>query len=221
MTRALVILGTTGNAHDILDVVESVNARQPVWDVAGFLDDARETGSSHLGLPVLGPLANAFRFEECLFINAIGSDRSYRQRPELVARLGVPRERFATLVHPLACVSSRACLGVGVCVNYGVSVAGGVMVGDHVYLGSGSVVGHDATIGEHSVLAAASVVSGFVHVGAACYIGTRAVIRGRVRIGTKALVGMGAVVLRDVKEATIVVGTPARLLDRQPVELPR
>jgi sugar O-acyltransferase (sialic acid O-acetyltransferase NeuD family) len=221
MRRSLVILGTTGNAHDILDVVESVNARQPAWDVAGFLDDACETGSSHLGLPILGPLANAFRFEGCLFINAIGSDRSYRQRPELVARLGLPHERFATLVHPLACVSSRARLGVGVCVNYGVSVAGGVTVGDHVYLGSGSVIGHDTAIGEHSVLAPGSVISGFVQVGAECYIGARAVIRGRVRIGAKALVGMGAVVLRDVKESTTVVGTPARLLEHQPAELPR
>jgi sugar O-acyltransferase (sialic acid O-acetyltransferase NeuD family) len=221
MKRSLVILGTTGNAHDILDVVESLNTRQPVWDVAGFLDDAREMGSSHLGLPVLGPLANAFRFGECFFINAIGSDRSYRQRPELVARLELPRERFATLVHPLAYVSSRARLGLGVCVNYGVSVAGGVTVGDHVYLGSGSVIGHDAMIGEHSVLAAAAVVSGFVHIGAACYIGARAVIRGRVRIGAKALVGMGAVVLNDVREATTVVGTPARLLERKPVELAR
>src|SRR3954454_2276375 len=123
--RPLVIVGTAGNAYDILDVVEAINARQPTWRVAGFLDDVREPGSRHLGLEVLGPLVSAPQFDGCAFINAIGSDRSYRQRPQLVAGLGLRREQFATLVHPLACVSSRARLGPGTCVNYGVSVAGG------------------------------------------------------------------------------------------------
>jgi sugar O-acyltransferase (sialic acid O-acetyltransferase NeuD family) len=217
--RELVILGATGNAHDILDVVEALNARAPTWRVAGFLDDSREAGDTYLGLPVLGPLASATQLESGWFINAIGSDRSYRRRPEMVNRLGLPRQRFATLVHPQACVSSRARLGAGTCVNFGVSVAGGVVVGDHVYLGSGCVIGHDAEIGEHSVLAAAAVVSGFVQVGVACYLGARSVVRGRVRIGDKALVGMGGVVLRDVAASTTVVGTPARLLERRPAEM--
>jgi sugar O-acyltransferase (sialic acid O-acetyltransferase NeuD family) len=213
--RPLVILGTAGNAYDVLDVVEAINAREPTWQVEGFLDDSRAPGSPHLGLKVLGPLSSAARFEGCFFINAIGSDRSYRQRPQLVGGLGLRREQFATLVHPLASVSTRARLGCGACVGYGVSVAGNVSIGDHVWLGPASVVGHDSEIGEHSMLAPAACVSGFVQVGTACYIGARAVIRGRVSIGEKALVGMGAVVVRDVAAGTTVVGNPARLLERR------
>lgn len=212
--RPLVIVGTAGNAFDVLDVVDAINARQPTWNVVGFLDDSREPGSLHLGLEVLGPLSCAPRLGDCAFVNAIGSDRSYRKRPHLVASLGLHRERFATLVHPLASVSSRAQIGAGVCVHFGGSVAGGVSVGEHVWLGPGSVVGHDTVIGDHSMLAPGAIVSGFVSVGAACYVGSQAVIRGRVRIGEKALIGMGAVVLRDVSAGTIVVGNPARVLER-------
>ena len=92
----------------------------PTWTVAGFLDDARPAGSRHMGREVLGPLRDSPRFEGCMFINSIGSDKTYRRRPEILASTGLTAERFATLVHPAASVSSRARLGHGVIVNPGV-----------------------------------------------------------------------------------------------------
>ena len=80
MTQPLIILGTGGSAYDVLDVVEAINAKSQAWEVVGFLDD-RTPGERHLGLEVLGPLTAATRFERCLFVNVIGSDRSYRLRP--------------------------------------------------------------------------------------------------------------------------------------------
>src|SRR4051812_33313301 len=55
MSRPLLILGTGGSAHDVLDVVEAINAVAPTWGVAGFLDDNRPPGTRHLGLEVFGP----------------------------------------------------------------------------------------------------------------------------------------------------------------------
>jgi sugar O-acyltransferase (sialic acid O-acetyltransferase NeuD family) len=216
MKQPLVILGASGNALDILDVVDALNARAPAWEVVGILDDGRPAGSEYGGVKVLGGLAQACRLGGCWLINAIGSDRTFRRRPQLVAATGFPAERFATLVHPLASVSARARLGHGVCANHGVSVAAHVVVGDHVWLGPGAIVGHDSVVGDHSLLVPGAVVSGFVTVGRACYVGSRAVVRGRVRVGDAALVGLGAVVLRDVPEGATVVGNPARLLERRP-----
>ena len=212
--KRLVILGTGGNAYDLLDIVEAINALTPTWEVAGFLDDKRERGSRYLGIEVLGTLREAVRQEGSVFVNAIGSDQSFRYRPEILAGTGLRREQFATLVHPAAGVSSRARLGHGVSVNYGVSVAGNVTIGDHVLLGPACVVGHDSVIEDFTMLAPASVVSGFVQVGVASYIGASAVLRQRVRVGARALIGMGAVVLKDVAEGTVVVGNPARPLER-------
>jgi sugar O-acyltransferase (sialic acid O-acetyltransferase NeuD family) len=197
-----------------MDLVDAINVHTPTWDVLGVLDDAKEPGISIQGLKVLGPLSHATRLEGCRFINAIGSDRTFRLRPRLLAGLGVIPRQFATLVHPLASVSNRARLGVGVCVHYGVSVAGGVSVGHHVWLAPASVIGHDAQIGDFSIVAPAAVVSGFVQIGKASYVGAGSVIRQRVRIGDGALVGMGAVVVRDVEEETTVVGNPSRVLFR-------
>lgn len=213
MKRQLVIFGASGNALDVLDLVEAVNAASPRWEVAGVLDDG-QAGGTFAGLPVLGGLADAGRHGGCWFVNAIGSDRSFARRGEIVAGTGVPAERFATLVHPLASVSSRARIGRGVCVHAGVSVAGNVAVGDHVWLAPGSILGHDTAVGDHAMIAPGAVVSGGCHLGAACYVGAGAAVRQRVRVGAAALVGLGAVVLRDVPAGGVVVGNPARALRR-------
>lgn len=214
MKSRLVILGTGGSAYDVLDIVYSINTESPTWELAGFLDDARPSGSHYLDLPILGGLREATRFEGCWFINVIGSETSYRRRAEIVHSTGLDSDRFATLVHPKASVSPWARLGRGVYVSFGASIGGGVVTGDHVSFSPGCVIGHDSVIADCALIAPAAVVSGFVQVGRSCYIGAGAMIRQRVQIGDGALVGMGAVVLRDVAPGATVVGNPARLLVR-------
>ncbi len=211
MSRPLMIIGTGGSSYDLLDLVEAINAQQPTWEPIGFLDDERPIGSKHLELEIKGRLQDAPAFKSCSFISVIGSDRSFRRLPEILGSTGLPPERFATLVHPGASVSSRARLGRGVIVNPGVVVGGGVVIGDHSMLCPGSVVGHEAAIGDHSILAPGAIVSGLVHVEAVCYVGAGAVIRQKLRIGTRSLVGMGAVVVNDVEPGSTLVGNPARV----------
>jgi sugar O-acyltransferase (sialic acid O-acetyltransferase NeuD family) len=213
--RPLIILGAGGGVHDLLDALEAINAAGPTWALVGLLDDARPPGSRHLGLEVLGPLRDAGRFGRCAFVNAIGSDRSYRRRPEILASTGLAPERFATIVHPAASVSSRARTGRGVSVAYGASVGGGAVVGDHVCLGPRSVVGHDTVIEDFAILAPGAILSGSVTLGRNGYVGAGAVVRQGVRVGEGALIGMGAVVIRDVPRGATVVGNPARPLERR------
>ncbi len=209
--QRLVIIGTGGSAHDVLDIVDAINAASPTWEVAGFLDDAKPPGSRHLGIAVLGSLSDAPRFAgTSYFINSIGSDRSYRRRPDIVAATGQPPEQFATLVHPASSVSRRAKLGRGVCINFGVSIGGAATIGDHVTVCPGVIVGHDAVVEDFANLAPGAIVSGFVHVGRASYVGAGAVIRQQVGVGEGALVGMGAVVVRNVPDGQVIVGNPAR-----------
>jgi sugar O-acyltransferase (sialic acid O-acetyltransferase NeuD family) len=214
MTDSLVILGTGGSAYDVLDIVEAINAQRPMWRVGGFLDDALPIGDRHLGFDILGRLSDACRLSGHRFINVIGSDRSYRRRPEIIAGTGLRPEQFATLVHPAASVSPRARIGRGTYVSYGVSVGGGVTLGDHVSLSPSAIVGHDAVIEDYALVAPGAVLSGFVHLATAAYVGARAVIRQHLRVGEQALVGMGAVVVREVAAGETVVGNPARVLPR-------
>jgi sugar O-acyltransferase (sialic acid O-acetyltransferase NeuD family) len=208
---SLVILGTGGAAHDVIDIVEAINRTAPIWEVVGFLDDARPAGTRHLGLEVLGPLSEAQRYPtEWLFINAIGSDLTYRSRPEILASTTLEPSRFATMVHPAASVSTRARVGRGVAIHPGASIAGGVEIGDHVTVCPGVIVGHDSVIEDFAILAPGAIVSGSVHVGRAAYLGAGSMIRQKVSVGHQALVGLGAVVVADVLPEMVVVGNPGR-----------
>lgn len=221
MVRPLVVLGSGGNTLDVMDIVAAINAASPSWDLVGLLDDAAPPGPNALGLTTFGRLEEAARLAapggplaEALFLNAIGSERNHGARAAIVARTGLPAERFATLVHPGAGVSPRAVLGHGCCVGHGVSIGGRVRLGAHVWVGPGCVIGHDSVLEDHAVMAPRATMSGSVRLGAGSYLGSAAVVRPGVSIGERALVGMGAVVLREVAPGSIVVGNPARELRR-------
>jgi sugar O-acyltransferase (sialic acid O-acetyltransferase NeuD family) len=212
MTKRLIILGTGGSAHDVLDVLDALNSNGEGWEAIGFLDDGKPAGSQHWGLPVFGGLSVAPNYKDCFLINTIGSERNYRVRAEIIASCDVAKDRFSTLVHPKSSVSMRSRLGVGVCVNYGVSIGGGAAIGDHVYIGPNAIIGHDSVIGDYSVIAPGAIISGYVKIGASCYIGAGSSIRQSLQIGDKSLIGMGAVVVRSVDTGMTVVGNPAKTL---------
>lgn len=218
MSSSLIILGAGGNVYDLLDIVAALKAAGEAWNVTGFLDDSKPAGSMHVGLPVLGRLREANCFtQQHVFISTIRNEKTHQHSADIVATTGLPLERFATLVHPGAGVSSYAQLGRGVYVNYGASVAGGVVIGNHVSIGPDCIIGHQTVVEDHVILAPGAIISGEVYVEQCTYVGAGAVVRQRLRLGAKSLVGMGAVVVRDVKAGSVVVGNPARPLPKSAV----
>ncbi|MBR0651043.1 sugar O-acyltransferase [Roseomonas terrae] len=211
----LAILGASGNALDVLDIVTALRAAGVDWQVAGVLDDA--AGPDFMGVPVLGPLSAAGllaapggELAGARFVLAVGSDRSHARRGAILDGTGLSDEHFATLVHPGAAVSTRATLAPGCCVGFGASVAGRCVLGAHAWIGPCAVVGHDSVIEPFAILAPRSTISGGARVGRGAYVGSAAVVRQGLKIGAGALVGLGAVVVKDVPEGTTVAGNPAR-----------
>lgn len=209
----LVFLTAGGTALDVLGLLHDVNAQRPSFQPLGFLDDApRLKGATLHGLDVLGRLSDYRNFEDAVFLNCLGSPDNHWRRGEIIEPLGIPEERFATLVHPTAVVSRMSTIGAGAIIYPHVFVGTGVRVGRQALLMSHASINHDAVIGDYSIIASGAIVLGKVAIGEHAYIGAGAAVHQNVSVGRRALVGMGGVVLKDVPDGHVVVGTPVRFL---------
>jgi len=213
--KDLIILGTGGNCVDILDAVLALNESSPKvqYKIHGFLDDNQKLwGSSLDGYPVLGSLSQAKEYTDCWFVNGIGSFRNYWLKPQIIARAGLPLERFETIVHPGASVSRFASLGRGSVVLQNATINSHAKIGSHVIILPNAVISHDVLVGDYTCIASAACVAGNVQIGNACYLGANCSVANDLTLGDGSLVGMGAVVLEDVPSVTVVVGNPARAI---------
>ena len=207
----VVILGASGNALEILDIIDAVG--MPL-EAAGVLDDGREKGTEFGGMPILGQLVDAAALADVVFVNGIASERTYSRKLEIIARTGLDASRFVTLIHPLAAVSRHAAIGHGSCIGPGCAVSGQVEIGPHVWIGNLAMIGHECVLGAGATVASTATLTSGVIIGAQAYVGAGAVLRPGITVGEGALIGMGAVVVRDVPAGAVVVGNPARPIER-------
>lgn len=206
------VLGTGGTSVDIVDTLMDLNdaGGSEHYDCVGYLDDDPQTHGVHfLGRPVLGPFAAAADLTDCWFVNGIGSPASFRGKPALLARAGIPDERYLTLVHPSAAVSRHASLGAGTVILQNATVTANAALGRHVVVLPNSVVSHDVIVGDYSCIAGGVCLSGGVEIGRGCYLGTRSVVIENARVGDGTLVAMGSVVRSCVPDDVLVAGNPA------------
>lgn len=202
----IVILGTGGTAIDFSEAALASGN-----EVLGFLDD--DVNAKHKGLPVLGPLASWKDMPaSAKFFLGIGSISSYQHRLEIVAKLGIPEERFATIIHPRAVLSPSASLGPGCGILALATLGARVRVGAHVEVLQLCLVGHDCCLEDGVILTGGANLAGSVHVGRCAYIGAGASVKGGARVGAGSLLGMNSTLLEDLPEGTVYAGSPARLV---------
>ncbi len=209
--QPLVLLSAGGTSADVLGFVDDINTGELRFDAIGFLDDApAKQGTSLCGLPVLGTLPEFTRFPDALFVNCLGSSSNYWRRGRIVESLGIPPDRFATLVHPSAVVSGHSSVEAGAVVYPYAFIGSGTRIGRQALVMSHASINHDVNIGEYAIVASGAVILGKVSIGVHSYIGAGAAIRQGLSVGDGSLVGMGSVVVRDVEPRSVVMGVPAK-----------
>jgi sugar O-acyltransferase (sialic acid O-acetyltransferase NeuD family) len=205
----IVIVGSSGHAKDIIEVVE----REGRYSIAGLIDDFRAAGGQTMGYVVLGTLQNlpdavATHGLQGLII-AVGDNFARAQLAERAAGLcpGLP---FVTAVHPHASIAREVAIGAGSVVMAGARVNPACVIGRHCILDANASLNHDCTMGDFSSLAPRVATGGRCRIGSYTAVGIGAVILQDVSIGEHSVIGAGAVVLKDVPALTICFGVPAK-----------
>ncbi len=197
----ILIMGTGGHAKVALDILLERGE-----NVAGFLDDNPDRiGTTVLGYPVLGDLAN--HAPGTPLILGIGGNLI---RKQLFDRF--PNALWVTLVHPSASVSRFATLGVGAMICMGACVGPDTVIGRGAVVNTQASVDHDCRIGDFAHVAVGVTIAGGVTIGEGAMLGAGAAVIPNLEIGGWSVVGAGAAVVKSVPERSRVVGVPARPL---------
>ena len=214
----LLLVGAGGFARETLELIRAVNRHSPTWRVLGVLDDdPRRHGSRMHDVEVIGPCEQVSEHPDALVCACVASPDDPGGRLALVARLGLPAGRYATLVHPSAVVPDSASIGPGSVLHAAAILTADIVLGSHAAVMPAVVLTHDDRIAEGVTFGAGACVAGGVTIDARAYIGSGALLRERISIGAGSVIGMGAVVTRSVPAGEVWAGVPARRLRSLPV----
>lgn len=104
-------------------------------------------------------------------------------------------------------------IGSNTCIDRG--SLGSTVIGDGCKIDNLVHVAHNVVLGTNAVVIANSMLGGSVKVGDNAWIAPSVSIMNQATIGAAAVAGLGAVVLRDVEPGAVVVGNPARPLQKK------
>jgi sugar O-acyltransferase (sialic acid O-acetyltransferase NeuD family) len=200
----LLIFPFNGNGLEAVDCIAGQ------YDLIGFIDDTPEKqGMTQYGFEVFGRDILQ-KYKEAKVLAVPGSPQTYKNRSNIISELNLPLEKFATVIHPKASVSSMTQIGKNVLLMAGVVVTSNAVIGNHVCALPNSVIHHDTTIGDYTLIGSNVMIAGNVMVGKNCYIASGSNIINGIEIGEQALVGLGSNVIRNISAHSVVAGNPAK-----------
>lgn len=206
----VVIIGGGGHAKV---VIESLRA---TGETIAAIVDADPTPRTVLGVPVVGDDLALPELKEQglskLFV-AIGDNRL---REKLGRKAREQGFSLVNAIHPSAVVSPSAILGEGVAVMAGVAINADSRIGDLAIVNTGAIVDHDCVLGAACHIGPATALAGGVTLGERAFLGVGARAIPGVTIGADTIVGAGGVVVRDLPDAILAVGVPAKIKGNRP-----
>lgn len=178
-------------------------------EIAIFVvDDRYYTESSIFGIPVIPFSDFSNRNHEVLI--AVGDSV---ERRKIANRLPADT-RFITLIHPKAIVSKFTEIGDGSIIAPGAVVSCNTKIGKHAHINYNATIGHDCTIGDFFTASPGVNISGNCNLDECVFFGANATIKEKLSVNHNATIGMGAVVVKDITEAGIYIGSPAKRLEK-------
>jgi len=211
MPDRLIIFPFGGNARESLLTILDINKKNKKWDVLGFIDDDSSSwGKECCGVKVLGGQEVIKEFQDVKILAVPGNPNDYLKRQEIIDRLEIDNNHFATIIHPSVTVSPDTILGYNTIIMSNVVVSCGVNIGNHCVVLPNSVIAHDCIVGDYCCIGSNVTISGNVALGSNCYVGSGASMRDNIKIGENTLIGLGSNVISNFASGVVVAGNPAK-----------
>jgi sugar O-acyltransferase (sialic acid O-acetyltransferase NeuD family) len=200
----LLIFPFNGNGLEALDCIKEK------FELIGFVDDdTKKQGKTKFGFEVFSRDVIKI-YKEAKILAVPGSPQSFKYRQEIIGALNISLDRYATVIHPNASVSSKANIGKNVLIMAGVVITSNAVISNHVCILPNSVIHHDTIIGEWTLIGSNVLIAGNVSVGENCYIASGSNVINDISIGNGSLIGLGSNLIKSIPKNSKVVGNPAK-----------
>lgn len=215
----LIFVGSGGCMRELLFQMEELNKEVPTWNVLGFVDEYFDENDDNVKrvlerCPYLGKDDYLINLQKKANVAVCVGEPDLRKK--IVKKLKQnPQISFPNIILSHATVAEDVVMGEGCIISMGTFVSTGVSLGDFVFLNIDAHISHEGKIGDFVTLSPRAVLAGNVTIEKETEIGMSATVIQGVTIKERAMVGAGAVVVKDVKENLIVVGVPAKIMDKR------
>lgn len=204
------IYGTGGFSREVLMLAEQVDNIDRRWNEIVFIEDMKEVlkleGKSVLRLHTFAEIE-----EEKELVIAVGEPSVREEVYDLAKGYGI---RLCTLIHQGVHVDKTVSLGEGSIIMGGVYLGSHAVIGANTVIQLNTIIGHDTNIGMHCTISSNCCISGTNQIGDRTYFGFLSGTKQNLKVGNDVICSAGAIVFRDLPDAVIAVGNPARIMKK-------
>jgi sugar O-acyltransferase (sialic acid O-acetyltransferase NeuD family) len=213
MQAIIGIYGASGFGGEVLPLVRS---QYPNADLC-FIDDSSNL-FEYAGL-VVYTYQEFFKLQQ-LEKSVVIAIANSKIRNELTAKILEGQLNILSVKASTSVLMDNIILGEGSILCNFTHLTSNINIGKQFHANIYSYVAHDCVIGDYVTFAPRVHCNGNVHIADHVYIGTGAILKQGTPsqplvIGRGAVVGMGAVVTKSVPPGVVVIGNPARILERE------
>ncbi len=211
----VVIIGGTGDGCTILEMINQLASYGKPIKAVGFLNDELSVGFRIMDIPVLGNFYSWRHLsQDIYFIPALHKVKQMPERVNKIVSLGIPKDRWTTLIHPTAIIADNVTPSYGSFIGPYVVIQPEVQLGAFLSIRSGVAISHDCKINDFVYLGPKSSLSGRCFLDRGVHISPNVSVANNISIGAYSVVSLNTAVRKSVPDYALVMGNPGRIVQR-------